>query len=702
MASFKRDVADPNLSFSGGSTPRGGGSRGPSSTSAGLEVLGQVAKIGMEAYGAKKATKAGEEISGQNETHVEAGKAVQEATMLQGMFEDDTKLNQGRPPTKNELNDFRDETFGNLLTNQKRIQQAVEAGAISSSEGNARLGKLRAEALSNPLTAAHQDKLDNILFKSTGGAAPSNGLITSTPYEQQQAREAENRAAGEAQLMVASESLLQSGVVPSISAAKTLIGQSQQAKLQKSVLDTKRLNKTMNSEDAFSSQQLNLEDYSVEGYKAVQTWLTAGGNAADQDGLVANLDLLHRTALSDLRKNAPFMTPGNFTTAEKQLTTQQASLNTLMKDRSATENITKVFNEVQVKMDRQNQKFELKLTQALPYLQAYNKYGGQEGVGFYMRLATNDNQMSDKVLEHMSPIMRTLKKLDMDARAVFTGQQFETFEDPTVLQLPADTKAYFGEILTQQGGFKVLLGRLEDQPEDTIRKVGQSDMNLRSIVNSREWMNLSNTDQGKELIRASVKGGASSAKVSTIGQFGTVPSKVSVTQRDKQVGGKTEGTPFTIDTFGVETSATYKQQVVSAYQLAKIKPELWQNEYDNIDEYLTANFAIGGAQAETPPPFEARAERPQDFPFIDNGNGSISTHRMAAEVDEDGNWRAFPTIVQMPNGTLKEFEDVREAERYNKSIGNTKEFGKDKAAALKYAEGGYKPKQLKDFGKGRK
>ena len=594
MATFKRDIADPNLSFSGGSVRSSGSRGGGGSTTSALNALATVAKVGFDKYGGKKATKAGEEISGKNETHVEAGKAVQEATMLQGMFEDDTKLNQGRPPTKNELKDFQDETFGGLLTNQKRIQQAVEAGAITSSEGNARLGALRSEALANPLIAAHQDQLDNILYKSTGGAAPSHGLIDSTPYEQQQAQEAAIRSEAAIKLGVAAQGLIQSGVASSESSAMKLIGKAQKAGLEKKILDTKRTEKNLNSEDAFASQQLNVENYSVEGYKLVQTWITAGGTAANQDGLLANLDVLHRESLADLRKTAPFMTPGNYTAAEKQLVAQKASLETLMKDRSATENIGRALTETQAAMDRQNQEFELSLTKALPYLQAFNNYGGQEGVGFYMRMATGDNKMSDKVLENMSPMLKTLKGMNQKALASFVEDKTQEFEDKTVTKLPADTKAFMGEMLTQQGGFKVLAGRMEEFPEDTLRKVSQSDMNLRSIVNSREWMNLSTTAEGKELIRAAVKGGASSAKVSTIGQFGTVPSKVSVVQRDKQVGGKSAGTPFTIDTFGVETSDTYKQQVVSAYQLAKVKPELWQDEYDSIDSYLTANFAIGG------------------------------------------------------------------------------------------------------------
>jgi len=95
--------------------------------------------------------------------------------------------------------------------------------------------------------------------------------------------------------------------------------------------------------------------------------------------------------------------------------------------------------------------------------------------------------------------------------------------------------------------------------------------------------------------------------------------------------------------------------------------------------------------------FEERAKNPENFPYIENQDGSVSTHRMAAEVDEKGNWYAFPTIVMNPDGSLTEFEDNFEAMRHNMKTGNIKKFGKDKGAAIGYAKGGYKTKKLKDF-----
>ena len=89
------------------------------------------------------------------------------------------------------------------------------------------------------------------------------------------------------------------------------------------------------------------------------------------------------------------------------------------------------------------------------------------------------------------------------------------------------------------------------------------------------------------------------------------------------------------------------------------------------------------------PEFLDRITNPDKYPFLSNEDGSISTHRMAAEMDDQGNWFVFPTIVMLPDGTLYQFEDVGQAMDYNLANNNFLPM-KSKKEALKYAEGGYK------------
>jgi hypothetical protein len=86
--------------------------------------------------------------------------------------------------------------------------------------------------------------------------------------------------------------------------------------------------------------------------------------------------------------------------------------------------------------------------------------------------------------------------------------------------------------------------------------------------------------------------------------------------------------------------------------------------------------------------FEKRVLKPSDYPRIDNGDGSISTHRMAYG-EADGRYLAFPTIIQ-PQKT-KELVRLgdREAFEYAIGSGEYRSF-KTEEEAKSYAEGGYK------------
>ena len=89
------------------------------------------------------------------------------------------------------------------------------------------------------------------------------------------------------------------------------------------------------------------------------------------------------------------------------------------------------------------------------------------------------------------------------------------------------------------------------------------------------------------------------------------------------------------------------------------------------------------------PEFLDRINNPEKYPYITNEDNSISTHQMAAEVDENGNWVVFPTIVRLPTGELYRFEDNGQAMDYNMRTGNYLAMP-SKKEAIKYAEGGYK------------
>ncbi len=99
-----------------------------------------------------------------------------------------------------------------------------------------------------------------------------------------------------------------------------------------------------------------------------------------------------------------------------------------------------------------------------------------------------------------------------------------------------------------------------------------------------------------------------------------------------------------------------------------------------LDQYSNLNFV-------------QRIKNPAIFPNIPNPDGSISTHLMAAETDENGNWYVFPTIVQNEDGSLEKLE-LREAQRRAIRSGEFIPFGKDATSAMEFSAGGYKTPQM--------
>tara|TARA_R110000744_G_scaffold125333_2_gene231015 strand:- start:239 stop:1273 length:1035 start_codon:yes stop_codon:yes gene_type:complete len=90
------------------------------------------------------------------------------------------------------------------------------------------------------------------------------------------------------------------------------------------------------------------------------------------------------------------------------------------------------------------------------------------------------------------------------------------------------------------------------------------------------------------------------------------------------------------------------------------------------------------------PAFMERAHlNKESAPSIKNLDGSVSTHRLAAEK-YNGEWYAFPTIIQGSDDSLKEYEDPFEALKENIKTNNVMRFGQDKDSAIEFAKGGYK------------
>jgi hypothetical protein len=112
---------------------------------------------------------------------------------------------------------------------------------------------------------------------------------------------------------------------------------------------------------------------------------------------------------------------------------------------------------------------------------------------------------------------------------------------------------------------------------------------------------------------------------------------------------------------------------------------------------------------DSPLNFEQRILRPTQYPTLPQDNGNFATHKMMWDGG-DGNYMAFPSVVQKPDGKLYELSP-NDAYDYAMKTGEYRKFGKQ-ADAENYAAGGYKQQwgagepslldSLMSFGKAKK
>jgi hypothetical protein len=113
----------------------------------------------------------------------------------------------------------------------------------------------------------------------------------------------------------------------------------------------------------------------------------------------------------------------------------------------------------------------------------------------------------------------------------------------------------------------------------------------------------------------------------------------------------------------------------------------WGTPQDNAIRNFGTQIQSPVVPNDTKLNFEKRILKPGSYPTIDNGDGSVSTHRMAYGGVDNG-FVAYPTIVQKPDGKLVQLGDD-EAFDFAMKNREYRMFDKESDAAS-YAEGGYK------------
>jgi hypothetical protein len=585
------------------------------------QLLGDVVKAGLGIYGSKKAKEAGAKLAGEGETHVEAGMAAESAgAELEGLISQE-KQATGKPVSMDQVTDLKEQVFGKVLNNHKRIQSALDRGLISSTEANARIAVLRNEALSNPLVAPFQDQLDNALYRNTGG---SGTTFAATAAEIEAAAVRKGQLAAQQKLEGDVTRMVQTGQASSRQQALSLIAQGEQHARTMQYYEEKRAALTITSAEAYASSQILATSQAASAYGVIAEWSKAGGDAKQVQALQAKFINEGEQIKNAIRK-ASFDKNGVLLVGEDTLRSQLeevdkrvAGFSDMLKDQSGTKAMMDIMAQRQAALEYKGQDLQIELAKRAPFLFALKDF--PRASEWYWDNAVNFSQESTKWDLKSNPMLQLINDMtpeQVNEAAVSASENLLEGKLPSKIE-----KETLALTLAKKGGVDAVDKALQSSPETTIRTLRETPFRLKDINNSTEWVNKAKTPEGKDAVLSIVEGAANRALVSSIAEpfetseeinrgMGnkrnpkvldfTIPSEVIVRKNVQGAttgGGRGQGNvigskvpTWTVDTKGIAVSDIYRKEIIHAYELGTKAPQLWQDDYESVDQWINALFA---------------------------------------------------------------------------------------------------------------
>lgn len=632
MTEFKRQIEGPAL----GNIPGVRATR-PSARGEGLfQALGTAVQLGVKAKARSSAQESAKEIRGAEETAVsveEAVSGVEEDVLLQPPVTEEFTLAH--------LTDIKKEKFDKVLTTQKRLRSAVDRGLISSTEAEARLAMLRNEALSDPFVAMYQEEFDRKLYPTSQGGR----VFQATMAEKQAASAKKGDLEGtEAYSKLVTEIKLKNNV--SEATAKKIIKDNEDRAIKRQELELASQQLSYNNE-VFAARGDALSLDVASGYagflnEVVSAGKETGSTVEVSKLAVVKMEAMHQQALRNLQKmriNKEGVVVGKDATYDSTVA-QLEKLHTRYKDL-----ITKDFSQVQkfkelLDEHQGKEKLEDQISLSTFYAQFGNVYSAM--------LRSNNPAVSQYALDNLSEFDSTKNKFlaatDPLIQAINdSNNNNATFKQRAEALETEHTEAYkketnpakdrvtlsnYATVVTGKNGVKLVLDRYEtSDPAEVDLRLLRTPVNLRDLKNNKEWMSSIKTDEKvKRAATQFLKGAAIRAKqVQAVESelsmdltptflpgspgslsFNTtvpgVPDSVRVVPAEAEFGGgripKTRTRGYKIESGGVSLNDQFKEAVVNAFEIGAANEDLWNSEFDSVDDWI--NFLFTPMNAPTP------------------------------------------------------------------------------------------------------
>lgn len=610
MPNYETQIQGPNLgglSQGYSSVQRGGSSQ------AVAELLTTAVGYAAKAYGSSEAKKAGKAIGGE-ETYEAAGLVADQASEELAGLAADKSTYQGRDVTKDQAKDLRNQVFGRVLTNQKRIQSAVDRGLISSTEATARLSVLRNEALSNPLIAPYQNELDNALYTTTGG---SGTTFAATAEENRAAAKKKGELAALEETQKQVSGMIQTGVATNEKQALNYISQLEAQKRQMAFLDEKRATLGLTSQEVYAANQTFQTQQATEGYSAIVQWQASGGDANQKQQLQLKLVNDGELTKQSIRARA-FSKDGQLLIQAEQLAAQIAEVDKrtkeftdMLNDQSGTQKLTDQIAQMNAAMDLKGTQINVDLSKRLPVMYALKDQPVAQK--WFIDTVTGTNKLKNEWMLSTNPIMKVIAGLpdsELNDKVSAAGEKFLNGG-----ALDNTDSAIASTTLLQRGGAGSADTAYSNNPEQTLKALTDIPFTIKGVANNDEWKRKASTPEGKDQLAAVIQGAASRVVLASAYKAGAqesssryggqaslpIPTEIVVRREEPSavankmlMQGATRKpasyATWKIDTKGVPVSDEYRSEVANAYRLGESNPEVWQEDFATIDAWISHLF----------------------------------------------------------------------------------------------------------------
>jgi len=528
-----------------------------------------------------------EEDMGLKETQVDADAAVSEAFKQPDIdpgVMDATPSGTLEPQgmTKADAEAQRADFLADAKLNARRIKVAQQQGKISTAEANNAMMLFRKRFANNPVSALWLADYDKTIG-SSGGAR--NAFFGKTVEEKARDAITTKRMTEAAEEQDAAARLSESqGIDITVAMQKVRTAKADTVELAS--LETKQKLGALGATESARKVDLTarpvIAQSTVEIHKLIDT--EGGAKAEDVDAARRSLDLRETQLLEEIDKSNMF--PANKKAKADRISGQFSRLKAALEDNS--------YEKAQQAYADQNKAAlaNIQNTELLDYIstngsarRAFVLFGA-DGMGDFMDLSLKMGSPEFAFEVGSSPVWNWVfngvgevaEATDTGATKLITGAGDPMTEKESV----AVSKA-----LEQKGIGRHTAAAYELDPAGVGEKIDQmKHIDLEVLSKNDEWKQLN-----PEFIGKTISANAKHAKAAQMASGGMLPDNFTMKATLLDKGGRRN---WTFETGGVELSSEYKSALVGAYRFGEQHPELWEDNFASISDWVSNQYAYKG------------------------------------------------------------------------------------------------------------